>query len=195
LAHKWPSLLVSREHAVNERILTRGGKMRWFKLVIPLFSFLFGAWGGPSEAVAQEAPAVIALEAAAATWANHGQWERSAALYAEAAAIRGFGDEGAIDNLHTAASLLYYVGNLTEALAFMTGAAGQAVASGYVLKAAEVYVDGAWIALEMQMTPTARVFAESAKLLARSPHLTEAESASILARLGEGEITLRVSER
>ena len=168
--------------------------MKVFKLVVPIFGLTFSLWGGPAPVTAQ-APAVVALEAAAIAATNHGYWEDAAALYTEAAAIRGFGDEGAIDDLTRAGALHYYMGDRPGALSLMAGADRQTVASGHVLKAAESYVDGAWIALELGLTPTVREFAYSARLLAGSPHLSELESHSILSRLEMAEVTLMVSER
>jgi hypothetical protein len=168
--------------------------MRVLKLAVPIFGLTLSLWVEPVPVTAQ-APAVVALEAAAIAAANHGYWEAAAAFYTEAATIRGFGDEGAIDDLATAAALHYYRGDRAGALSIMTGAARQAVASGHVLKAAESYVDAAWIALELGLTPTVREFAYSATLLARSPHLSDVESYSILERLPVTEVTLMVSER
>jgi hypothetical protein len=169
--------------------------MKLFRMMVPLSLSLVTLWAGPSAVDAQETPAIVALEAAAAAAGNHGLWEPAAALFTEAAALRSFGDAKTIEALRTAALLRHYAGDRTEALRLMSGAAGEAVATGHFFLAAESYVDGAWLALEMDLVPTARQFMESAVLIAESLNLNASESSSILARLGEREPVLRLSER
>jgi hypothetical protein len=169
--------------------------MKLFRMMVPLSVSLVTLSGGPSAVGAQEVPAIVALEAAAVAAGNHGLWEPAAALLTEAAALRSFGDEKTIAALRTAALLRYYAGDRAEALRLMSGAAGEAVVSGHFLLAAESYVDGAWLALEMDLVPTARQFVESAALIAESLNLSASESSAILARLGDREPVLRLSER
>ncbi len=151
------------------------------------------AHAAPAEA--QKEPAALELEAASLASGTPSDWDRAAALFAEAAGLRSFGEAEAISDLHAASLLRYYLGGLDEALFLMAGAAEQAVASGQVLAAAQSYIDGAWIAVELRLTPAALEFAESATLLAGSPHLTESESRLILDRLGEELVPLTLSER
>jgi hypothetical protein len=169
--------------------------MKRIRVLVPAWVLLFTFTAGHSAAEAQETPAIAALEAAAVASGNHGLWGPAAALFARAAALRTFGDEGAVSNLRVAAFLRYYAGDREQALRLISGAAAEAVASGQFFMAAESYLDGAWIALQMDLVPTARQFAETAALIAESPNLRGAESRWILARLGEAGPIARLSER
>jgi hypothetical protein len=169
--------------------------MKHVRMLVPLSAALIQVWSVPLSAESQETPALVALEATAVAAANHGLFAPAATLFTEAAALRSFGDERAIIDLRSAAMVRYYMGEKAEGLRLMSAAAGESVASGHFLLAVESYIDGAWIAMELGLEPVARQFVESAWSLAASTSLTASESSSILARLGERDSVLRLTER
>ncbi len=151
-----------------------------------------GAQGLDTTTVATETPAVqrLALEAEALAGRDRAGWGTASELFVQAAELSGFGTAEAVENLRKASFLRYYLGDRRGALGLMEEAATQAVASGQILLAAHSYLDGAWIAVAMDRSSSARELGERARLLAGSPHLSEGDRSSILARVGGDSVSL-----
>jgi hypothetical protein len=142
------------------------------------------------EAPESEVARALQLEAESLAGTDRSSWNEAAALFVEAAEVSGFGSIEAVENLRKASFMRYYLGDKRQALELMEEAANQAVATGQVLLAAHSYIDGAWLAMEMDRTRSAREFGERARLLAASPHLSEMDRVSILGRVGVSSIAL-----
>ena len=109
----------------------------------------------------------------------------AAKLHERSAELRDASDPQAASCLRTAAFLRYYAGGRRASADLMEKAAERAAEIGDVARAADSYVDAAYIAQELRESDRARSFARRAELLANSPLISETQRASIRARIGE----------
>lgn len=127
------------------------------------------------------------LEAEAeALIANQAQWSDAAKMLKEAAHLRPEGDAQARKDLFKAARLAYYHGKEGRAVNDLAELADRALAEGDVLTAAQALADAAWIAHEEGMATRTVEYGERARRLALSPHLTQADRASLEQRFSVG---------
>jgi hypothetical protein len=112
-------------------------------------------------------------------------WERAAGLYIDAAELRGSADPRSADNLRLAGYLQYYRGRAKAAVVSLTQAGDAFLALGDVGRAAEAFIDAAWVADEANMPAEARELSERGRLLTQSPHLAAEERTALVRRLGE----------
>jgi len=110
---------------------------------------------------------------------------KMAKLHERSAALRDEGDPQAATCLRSAAFLRYYSGGRQASANLMERAAERSANIGDVARAADSYVDAAYIAQELKEVDRARAFAHKAVLLANSPLLTDTQRASIRSRIGE----------
>jgi hypothetical protein len=112
-------------------------------------------------------------------------WERAAGLYISAAELRGSADPRSADNLRLAGYLQYYRGRTKAAVASLTQSGEAFLALGDVARAAEAFIDAAWVADEANMPSEARELSERGRLLTQSPLLAAEERTALVRRLGE----------
>lgn len=132
-------------------------------------------------------------DAAATVAAQSGSmaaFSRAAGLHERAARLRAPEDPRGSASLVEAALLRYYVGQRPEAAALMTSAAEQAAARGDPSRAAEAYIDAAFIALELRDVVRARDLAARGVLLSHSPLLSEREKDALRRRVAQGPAAL-----
>ena len=110
---------------------------------------------------------------------------KAAKLHERSAALRDESDPQAATCLRSAAFLRYYAGGRRASADLMEKAAERSANIGDVAKAADAYVDAAYIAQELKQGERARELARHAELLANSPLITDVQRASIRARIGE----------
>jgi hypothetical protein len=110
---------------------------------------------------------------------------KAARLHERSAELRDESDPMAASCLRTAAFLRYYAGGRRASADLMEKAAERAAGIGDVGRAADSYVDAAYIAQELKEGDRARTLARKAELLANSPLITDVQRASIRARIGE----------
>lgn len=113
------------------------------------------------------------------------EWERAAGLYRLAAELRGSTDPRSGDDLRLAGYLQFYRGRTKAAVVSLTQAGEAFLALGDVERAAEAFIDGAWVANEAGMPTEAHDLSGRARLLARSPLLQFEERTALERRLGE----------
>ncbi len=116
-------------------------------------------------------------------YASPGRYEEAAALYLESARLRPADDPQAIECFAMAARLLYYDGQLLRARSTMQMAAERALATGDVVRAANFYIDAAFIALEHRKTDAAWALVQRAEQLSSSPLLEAGERSAIERRI------------
>jgi hypothetical protein len=112
-------------------------------------------------------------------------WEQAAGLYRRAAELRGPDDLQSADNLRLAGYLQFYRGRAKAAVASLTEAGEAFLALGDVEQAADAFIDGAWVANEVDMPVEAQELSERGRLLTRSPLLRVEERTALVRRLGE----------
>lgn len=116
---------------------------------------------------------------------------KAAKLHERSAELRDESDPMAASCLRTAAFLRYYAGGRRASADLMEKAAERAAEIGDVARAADSYVDAAYIAQELKEGDRARAFAHRAELLANSPLITETQRAAIRARIsGAGTVAM-----
>jgi len=168
-------------------------------LLFPLLLLPAGMEAQAGLPAAEDNPAAVtaralALEAESLAGRDRAGWKEAASLFVQAAELSGFGTAESIENLRYASFMRSYLGDHRSALQLMEEAASQAIATGQVLMAAHAYIDGAFIAIELDRGSSAIEFVERVQLLAESPHLSEGDRGSILGRLPEPSIAL-ISQR
>ncbi|MGE0160239.1 MAG: hypothetical protein AB7T31_12585 [Gemmatimonadales bacterium] len=112
-------------------------------------------------------------------------WERAAGLYRRAAELRGSDDVKSADNLRMAGYLQFYRGRPKAAVLTLMQAGEAFLALGDVERAAEAFIDGAWVATRADMPVEARDLRERGRLLTRSPLLQVEDRTALVRRLGE----------
>lgn len=111
-------------------------------------------------------------------------WDQAAGLYRRAAAMRGIGDPIGADNLRIAGYIEFYRNRPQTAVTTLTEAGEAFLALGDVERAAESFIDGAWVAMQAGMSEPAVDLSERARLLSRSPLLHPEERFALARRLG-----------
>jgi hypothetical protein len=111
-------------------------------------------------------------------------WERATGLYLRAAELRGRHDVKSADNLRLAGYLQFYRGRAKAAVSSLTQAGEAFLALGDVERAAQTFIDGAWVAAEADMRREAHELSDRGKLLTRSPLLRVEERTVLVRRLG-----------
>lgn len=120
-------------------------------------------------------------------------WTKVADLLEEAAALRAFEDPVAVEELWLAGEMRHVTGRLAEAQGNLEAGAEQALRNGAVLQSAQLFLRAAFVAQERGQSADAVALGNSAKLLAGSPHLAEADCDCILERLIEAKNADRAS--
>jgi hypothetical protein len=108
---------------------------------------------------------------------------KAAKLHERSAELRDESDPMAASCLRTAAFLRYYAGGRRAGADLMEKSAERAMGIGDVARAADAYIDAAYIAQELKEGDRARSLAHRAELLANSPLITDVQRASIRARI------------
>lgn len=141
------------------------------------------------EAVASAAPDIVKAQElhgkadALMATSQRRYWKEVARLLERASALRTADDPLAVSEQFVAGQLFHNVGSFDRAQASFEGAARQALANGRVAEAADAYVTAAIVAKSRQRPQEAMELGRKAELLARSPHLTQAECNCILERI------------
>ena len=148
--------------------------------------------GAPSRVHAQETANVLVGESSTVAMELEGRALESlttqhlaaaARLYRRAAEIRGDGDIKSAENLHTVGYLEYYAGELQNAVVTLRSAGEAYLALGDVERAAEMFIDGAWVAASAGMIPEMHALRDRGMLLTRSPLLDAPERVALVQRL------------
>lgn len=108
---------------------------------------------------------------------------KAAKLHEQSAELRGEGDPEAVNCLRSAAFLRYYAGSRRTSADLMERAAARAANIGDVARAADAYIDAAYIAQELRDGGRARDLARRAQLLANSPLISDVQRAALRARI------------
>lgn len=111
------------------------------------------------------------------------RWDEAADLHRQAAENLLDNDAGQFYGFSRAALLYFHAGDLADARRAMEDAAQVAEATGDVLTAAHAYVDAAFIAIAEDYAGKKREFVSEARAIAAADLLTEAERASVIARI------------
>ncbi len=109
--------------------------------------------------------------------------EEAAQLQRQAAGLRAPDDPKAVTSLVMSARLFSYAHRLPTACRIMEAAAERALGMGDVVKAAQAYVDAAFIAQEQGHGTQVTKLAKKAVFLTASPLLRAEEKAAIVARI------------
>lgn len=146
-----------------------------------------GAFLMPAAANGQDGWAVSraeAMEAEAATLSDQkDQWEHAAWLYRSAASLRPTGDVEAVEDLHMAGKLAWYVNDRKQAMEDLEGAAERAMEGGDVFTAANLLVDAAWVASRLGEHQEARRLAAQAETHAGAPVLSDEVRSQVIDRI------------
>jgi hypothetical protein len=130
-------------------------------------------------------PAAQELERRATVLLSAGHdWDQAAGLFRRAAELRGGGDLESADNLRLAGYLEFYRGRSKAAVTSLTRAGETFLALGDVERAAQVFIDAAWVAVQAKMPLDARSLSERGRLLTQSPLLGAANRTALVRRLG-----------
>ena len=166
--------------------------MEWVVTTLALIAVL----AVPSDGQSQASPATpgtrgtqMAVELEFEASRLHAQldrWAYAAHLYLAAVQLRE--DEGpqAQEDLLLAANLTYQTGNTEDAIIVLESAGSRALASGDVVRAADLFTDAAWVAKKAGLRIDQRRLSSKAARLADSSELTRAERSQILSRFEEG---------
>jgi hypothetical protein len=106
-----------------------------------------------------------------------------ARLHEQSAGLRSVGDAKRFESLRKAARLRYGAGDCRRAADDMEQAARDAAARGDIVNAVSAYIDVAYIAAELRQGARAVESTSTARLLAGSPLLTEAQRLQLRVRL------------
>lgn len=173
---------------------------RWGALPLALAVALLGwADAAPAQDMAPSAPMVTVasaedpdldrareLEAKAASHQERvAEWSRAGDLYREAAAFRPAHDPAKVEGLRMAARMTHYAGDTRRALEDARRAAEVAKRQGNVRAAAEASLEAAWLAAEAGDADQTARYLDDARVLARSPYLSDEERQHILGRISE----------
>lgn len=140
----------------------------------------------PSNAQSQSSPgAVRAAELEFEASRLHGQrhqWAYAADLYLAAVQLREDGDPRAQEDLLLAANLGYETGDAAGTISALESAATRTLASGDVVRAADIFADAAWVAHKAGLRTEQRRLTHKVAELAGSSELSEAQRDQIMAR-------------
>ena len=154
--------------------------------VVPTLA-LIAVLGVPSDGQSQASPGIqmaIELESEASRLHNQrNRWAYAAALYMAAVQLREEDDPQAQEDLWLAANLGYETSTTAGTIAALESAGSRALASGCVVRAADMFTDAAWVAEKAGLRFDHRRLGSKVIELADSPELTRAERSQILSRL------------
>ena len=140
----------------------------------------------PSDAQSQLSPGVLraaALESEASRLHNQrDRWAYAAALYMAAVQLRTEDDPQAQEDLWLAASLSYETGNTAGPFAALESAGDRALATGNIVRAADMFADAAWVAQKAGLRIDQRRLTVKSIELAESSEITRAQRRQILSR-------------
>ena len=140
----------------------------------------------PSDAQSQLSPGVLRaadLESEASRLHNQrDRWAYAADLYLAAVQLREDEDPQAQENLVLAANLGYQTGDVAGTIAALESAASRTLASGDVVRAADIFADAAWVAQKAGLRIEQRRLTQRVAELADSSELTGGERNQILSR-------------
>ena len=140
----------------------------------------------PSDVQGQSSPGIQrAAELESEASGLHDQrdrWAYAVDLYLAAVQLRENEDPQAQENLLMVANLSYETGNTEVAIAALESAGSRALASGDVVRAADIFTDAAWVAKKAGLRSDQRRLGSTAVKLAESSELTRAERRQILSR-------------
>jgi len=123
-----------------------------------------------------------------------GQWQKAARYFEQAATLRG--DDGrAVTNLVTAASLYDAAGNSAHARSTMERAAKRAAAMGDVERAANAYVDAAFLAVAAKRIDLVPKLLRQTHAVLDSPKMPPERRDAILRRIGDESRIAEVAKR
>ena len=132
-------------------------------------SHLDGQESGQALANPTDASAMaLELEVRAEDLSKGTRWKAAAEMYRRAADLRGEGDIKSADNLRVAGYIHYYEGGFQTAVTTLRRAGEAYLALGDVERAAEAFIDGAWVAGRSGMLSEALTLRERGLLLTRS---------------------------
>jgi hypothetical protein len=118
------------------------------------------------------------------------RYTEAAGLLRKAASLRSPSDPAGFDELVLSARLYLYAGKTGTSRVVMEQAAQWALAMGQVSKAADAYVNVAFIALRQKRVSDAKQFAARAEQLAQSPYLSVADRQTILNRINPAKVAI-----
>ena len=151
--------------------------------VVPALAFI-AVLALPSDGQSQASQATeMAVELEAEASRLHDQpdrWAYAADLYLAAVRHREDEDPQAQEDLLRAANLRYETGDMKGAMAALESAGSRALASGDVVRAAEIFADAAWVARKAGLRIDQRRLGSRVSDLAESSELTRAERNQIL---------------
>ncbi len=110
------------------------------------------------------------------------QWVYAAALYMAAVQLREDDDPRVQEDLLLAFNLRYGTGNTAGTMAALESVGDLALASGDIVRAAEMFADAARVAKKAGLTITERRLTVKSVELAESPEITRAQRRQILLR-------------
>jgi hypothetical protein len=131
---------------------------------------------------------------AEALYGSPARLREAAQLHEKEAAVRSAADPQAVVALEQAARFYAYTGDPARGRVLMQRAAERALRVGEVLRAAHAYIDAAFLALREKDVERAYAYTTQADLLARSPHLLEADRAGIVRRIDPARAQLGLLE-
>ena len=140
----------------------------------------------PSDAQSQSSVDIqraVGLESEASRFLDQpDRWAYAANLYWAAAQLRADEDPQGEEDLRIAANLAFETDNAAGAIAALESAASRALASGDVVRAADIFSDAAWVASKAGRLGERRRLASRVAELADSTGLTRAERSQIMSR-------------
>ena len=141
----------------------------------------------PADAQSQASPDIrraVELESEASSLHDQrDRWAYAADLYLAAVQLREDEDPQAQEDLLLAASLSFNTGDKAGAMRALESAGSRALATGCVVRAADMFTDAAWVAEKAGLRFDHRRLSSKVIELADSPELTRAERSQILSRL------------
>jgi hypothetical protein len=169
---------------------------------MPLFTLAAAATISLPAALSGQEMAAIAPRAAAATpvalpevsFNTAAAWKAYANELVREAGTLPAGSEEKLQMIRTAANIKLNFGDAEGALDLIVGAAEAAEVSGSVALAAHTFIDGAWIASEMELQGQVNQLAERATMLTISPLMGDADRVAVLRRVersGPSEMAAR----
>lgn len=115
------------------------------------------------------------------------RWDYAAVLYRAAAELRQEGDPQLIEDLVYAARFSYYERKPSTAIADLERAGESALASGDIVRAADLFADAAWVAQMARLRASRVALGTRVAQLADTPGLSPDDRAQILSRFEGGD--------
>jgi hypothetical protein len=169
----------TRDHG-EKRMKRTEGHRPWTMVLVSLAMIL------PAGLVAQDAAELDLMHHAAMAEATGGtaDFEKATWMHGIVANLRAADDPRRFQCLRDHANLLYNLGFVEGAQAYLEEAGEQAASTGDNLAATMTFIDAALLARESGDTQVTRDLAMRAAALSTYPGLDRAERAAIMARLG-----------